>query len=86
MMPKKEKKIPDEFWRNRQWIFEHYNELARKFSDKWIAVFNRKVVASGDSISEVEKIAKKKVGEKCLPVTFIEKGVHIYANFFKVQH
>ncbi len=83
-MPKTEKKLPGYFWENRQWIFEHYNELTQNFADKWIAVFNGKVVASGNSISEVEKIAKKKIGEKCLPVTFIEKGVHIYGTIFTV--
>ncbi|MFH1778313.1 MAG: DUF5678 domain-containing protein [Candidatus Omnitrophota bacterium] len=78
MSPKKT--IPDDFWQNRKWILQHYNELAAKYADKWIAAIKGKVIASGNSITEVEKIAQKTSGKKHIPVMFMEKGIHIYAN------
>ena len=74
------KTIPSDFWQNRKWILEHYNELAVKYADKWIAAIKGKVIASGNSINEVEKIAKKTSGKRHIPVMFMEKGVHIYGN------
>lgn len=74
------KVISSDFWQNRQWMLEHYNELAAKYADKWIAAIKGKVITSGNSISEVERMAKKILGKKYIPVMFIEKGVHIYAN------
>lgn len=74
------KTISNDFWQNRQWILEHYNELVAKYADKWIAAIKGKVITSGNSISEVEKTAEKISGKKHIPVMFMEKGVHIYAN------
>ncbi|MDP2913102.1 MAG: DUF5678 domain-containing protein [Candidatus Omnitrophota bacterium] len=70
------------FWQNRQWVLEHYNELASKYADKWIAAVKGKVIASGNSINEVEKIAEKIFGKKHIPIMFMEKGVHIYHGTF----
>lgn len=74
------KTISNYFWQNRKWMLQHYNELAAKYADKWITAIGGKVIASGNSIKEVEKIAKKILGKKHIPVMFMEKGVHIYGN------
>jgi hypothetical protein len=78
-MPQK-KIIPNDFWQNRQWMLEHYNELASQYADKWITAIKGKVIAAGNSIKEVEKIAKKIVGKKHIPIMFMEKGVHVYGT------
>lgn len=83
-MPKREKPMPERFWEDNQWTIDHYDELAHKYADEWVAVVNKTVVASGESIGEVKRKAERKTGEKHIPVMFIEKGVHIYANFLKV--
>lgn len=83
-MPEREKLLPESFWRDDQWIIDHYDEIARKYADEWIAVVDSKVVASGESIGIVEKIAKRKTGRKYIPVMFVEKGVHIYGAFIRV--
>ena len=76
-MPKRERPLPKEFWIDNQWIMDHYDQLSQQYADQWIAVVSGKVTASGESISSVEKMAKKKTGKEYIPVMFIEKGVHI---------
>ncbi len=83
-MPTREKPLPESFWRDDQWIIDHYDELSRHYADEWIAVVNKTVVAVGESIGEVKKKAKEKTGKKHVPVMFIEKGVHIYGTFIRV--
>lgn len=78
-MAKREKPLPKRFWDDRQWANRHYNELIKKHPNEWIAIVNSKVVASGDNLSQVEKIARNKTRRKYIPVMFIEKGIHIYA-------
>lgn len=83
-MPKREKPLPESFWEDDQWIIDHYDELTHKYADEWVAVVDGKVVACGESIGVVEKIAEKKTGRKYIPVMFIEKGIHIYGTFIRV--
>ncbi len=35
------------------WIKEHVDELVRQYNDQWVAVKNRRVIASADEIMEV---------------------------------
>ena len=65
------------FWEDQEWGFKHYSELVRKYPDQWVAILDKKVVASGD-LAEVEMEAKRKTGKKYIPVIFVESGSHIY--------
>jgi hypothetical protein len=47
------------------WVSEHRDKLER-YSGKWIAVLKNRVIASGDSVSEVMKKAAQKA--KALPL------------------
>lgn len=80
-MPKREKPLPKRFWEDHEWMHEHYDQISRQYADEWIAVVNKTVVASGESIGEVKKKAEEKSGKKHIPVMFIEKGIHIYGDF-----
>jgi hypothetical protein len=68
---------PKEFWEDQKWGFKHYSELVRKYPDQWVAIRDKKVVASGD-LAEVELEAKRKTGKEDIPVIFVESGSHIY--------
>lgn len=48
------------------WVSEHQKELA-KYAGKWIAVLENKLIASGDSVSEVMQTIEQK-GIKHLPL------------------
>ena len=70
--------IPKEFWLDREWGFDHYATLARHYASQWVAIANRKVVASSKNLGEAEIQARKKTGKVHIPVLFIEKGGHVY--------
>ena len=70
-------KMPDEFWEDKDWAFDNYSEWMQKYPDQWIAIVDKKVVAVGKNIREVERIAQDKTGRKDFPVIYIEGGVRI---------
>ena len=71
-------KMPKEFWTDQEWGFKNHTQLLKRYRDKWIAIVNKKVVASGSDLAKVEKIAQKKTSKKYIPVMFVESGSHIY--------
>jgi len=71
-------KMPKEFWTDQEWGFKHHTELLKRYRDKWIAIVNKKVIASGSDLAKVEKLAQKKTRKKYIPVMFVESGSHIY--------
>ena len=54
---------PKEFWEDMCWGREHYSDFVEKYPDKWIAIVNKSVVAVGEGIKEIRRIAKKKTGK-----------------------
>jgi len=69
-----------EYWEDSDWALEHSSEISQKYPNQWVAVVNKRVVAAGKVIAEVEKIAEEKTGRKEFPVIFAEKGIHVYQN------
>jgi len=71
---------PKEFWDDLKWGREHYSELVREYSDKWVAIVDGKVVSAGESIKRVEAEAEKNTGrpKDKIPVMFVECGAHVY--------
>ncbi len=68
------------FWNDLKWARTHHTQLLKKYKDMWVAIFNRKVVASGKNLEKVENEAKKKTGMLDIPVMFVECGAHIYGT------
>jgi len=71
---------PKEYWDDDRWANEHYNDIVKQYPNQWIAVVDKKVVASGKSIAEVIKKAKLTYAGREFPVLFAEYGIHIYEN------
>ena len=69
---------PKEFWDDLKWGRKHYHELVVKYTDKWVAIVNKKVVASGESIKRIRQEAIKKTGKKHIPIIFVEDASHVY--------
>ncbi len=69
-----------EFWKDLIWGESQHTEFLKKYKDQWVAVKDKKVVAFGDDLSEVERIAKKKTGEEDVPVLFVDCGDCIYGQ------
>ncbi len=52
-----------------QWVFEHYDELAFKYGDRWIAVQGGKVVASGENAAATITAAREACGTNRILLT-----------------
>lgn len=59
------------------WISEHRDELAQ-YSGKWIAVLKDRVLASGDSVSEVMEKAARKTKRLPLVIKVPRKDEDLY--------
>ena len=70
-------KITQEFWDDLKWGERQHTKFLDNYRDKWVAISNKKVVAFGENLEQVEKEAKQKTGKE-VPVIFIEGGEHIY--------
>lgn len=59
------------------WISEHRDEL-EQYSGKWIAVWKDRVIASGDSVSEVMEKAVPKTEDLPLVIKVPRKDEDLY--------
>lgn len=72
--------IPKRFWEDKEWAHKNYMKLQEKYVNKWVAVYNKKVVAVADGPEDARKEAQKKTGAKEIPVIFVESGQNLYKN------
>ena len=72
-------KLPRRFWQDQQWVFDHYPTLVRRYGDRWVAVVNRRVVASSKNSVKAEKQARARTGRQLpIAVVYVETGRHVY--------
>ncbi len=71
---------PKEYWDDSRWAHDHISDLAQEYPNLWVAVVDKRVVAAGKVIEEVERIAQEKTGRKEFPVILAEKGIHVYKD------
>jgi len=64
----------EEFWDDMQWGEDNYIELAKKYPEQWVAIVNKKVVASGHSLRDIEIEAERKTKKKkeLIPTIFVD--------------
>lgn len=70
--------IPKRFYTDRDWALRHFNNLIKRYEDTWIAIYNKKVVASSDDGYKALEIAKEKTKVDKIPVIFVSKMSHVY--------
>lgn len=71
---------PKEFWEDERWAYSHYQDLASRYPDRWVAVIDKKVVSAGTNLGRVIEKAEKKAGTREFPLLFIEGGAHVYKD------
>ena len=61
------------FWEDMQWGEDNYSELVKKYPDQWVAIVNKKVVASGQSLRDIEIEAERETNKKngIIPTIFV---------------
>jgi len=69
---------PIEYWEDSKWANEHFTEIVKEYPNQWVAIVNKKVVAAGKTIAEVEKKGTEKTGRDEFPIYFTEKGIRVY--------
>ena len=67
-----------EYWEDSKWATEHFAEIVKEYPDQWVAIVNKKVIAAGETIAEVEKMAREKTGREEFPIYFAERGIRVY--------
>lgn len=73
-----EEGIPPEFWEDMKWGEKHMGKLQEKYIGKWVAVVDKKVVASAEDPGVARETAQKKTSRKFVPVIFVESGESLY--------
>ena len=71
---------PKEFWDDLDWANAHMDEISGAYPDQWIAVVDRRIVASGPALADVESRATALTGRAEFPVLFAEAGIRVYAH------
>ncbi|MCK4613254.1 MAG: hypothetical protein KAU14_00500 [Thermoplasmata archaeon] len=69
---------PKEFWDDMRWGRKHYQELIEKYPDKWVAIVGKTVIAVGDGIKQVRRVALQKTEREHIVTLFVECGDHVY--------
>lgn len=78
-MPKRDIVLSDRFWDDDTWANRNYQALSKRYPNKWVAVFNKKVISFNENLTKVKKEAARIAKGEDFPVLlFVEKGAHVY--------
>ena len=75
---KKKINLPKRFWEDSKWAHQNFGVLQEKYTNKWVAIVNKKVAGVGENGDMARKLAEKKTGVKQIPVVFVESGHNLY--------
>lgn len=69
---------PKKFWEDEKWAHQNYQKLVKRYSNKWVAIFDKKVVCANENLGLVKEVASRRIGKKAVPLMHIEDGAHVY--------
>jgi len=70
--------ITRRFREDWNWAREHISELTIKYPDKWVAIFEKKVIAANSELGRAEDEAREKISEKRIPLIFVGSRASVY--------
>ena len=71
--------LSDRFWDDDKWANKNYQALSKKYPNKWVAVFKKRVISFSENLTKVKKEAARIIKGEDFPVLlFVEKGAHVY--------
>ena len=79
-MSRKDIVLSARFWEDGKWAHRNYQNLSKKYPNKWIAVLNKKVISFSESLAKVKKETARIAEGRDFPILFVEKGAHVYQN------
>ena len=68
----------NEYWEDSKWAREHFSDIVKQYPDLWVAIVDKKVVAAGSTIEEVERAGKEETGHDEFPIYLAERGLRVY--------
>ena len=71
---------PADYWEDSKWASENFTEIVKEYPDQWVAIVDKRVVAAGKTIAEVEEVCRIKTGRKDVPIYLAEKGIRVYSH------
>jgi hypothetical protein len=71
--------IPKRWFEDEKWFMQHSSELAQRYPDQWVAIFNKEVIAAGKNLAEVERVAQEKTGERDILVDLVTPTRKFYS-------
>lgn len=74
----KPKLAPREYWEDKEWVNENYTELAQKYPDQWIAVYDKEVISANKNLGEVEKVIQSKKLKRQCAYIYVEGTMRAY--------
>ena len=77
-MAVKTRLFPEREQREYDWAWAHYNQLAERYPNQWVAFANHRVLAAGRSLMRVLEKAHDQLDWPHIPHLFVESGVHFY--------
>lgn len=70
------------YYDDPKWAYSHFHKWRKKYGNKWLAVLNRKIIASGDDVGVViDKLSKKSIQSKNATIVFVEKVRHVLIHY-----
>ncbi|MBS3151138.1 hypothetical protein J4443_02040 [Candidatus Woesearchaeota archaeon] len=70
--------LPKRFWDDSKWAHQNFGELQQRYTNKWVAIVNKKVAGVVENGDIARRIAVKKIGVKEIPVVFVESGHNLH--------
>ena len=71
---------PIDYWEDSKWASEHFADIVKGYPNQWVAIVDKKVVAAGTTIAEVEKEGTERTGREEFPIYFAERGIRVYKH------
>lgn len=57
--------------KNMRYLIDHYEELAKKYDRKWIAVCDGGVVEAADTVEKLTKAVRRHEHSECIVVEYV---------------
>lgn len=70
--------IPKRFYEDEDWAYKNYADLVKKYGDRWVAIYNKKIVSSSNDGYKALDRARKITKDDKIPIVFVEKMPHVY--------
>ncbi len=63
-----------QYWLDRQWIHDHYEQLVNDHANEWVAVHRDRVLAAGKNLGFVEDATRDQCLAPDIVFQFIDDG------------